>query len=142
MSNIRPGIPVLIIFLILAAISVTVYAAPNEAGCMKVITENYNGKTIQITQGDSFCLRLKENPSTGYSWQLGLNKGLSLVSSEYYPPYPSNNAQRFIVGAAGFHSWKIKAVARGNQQVNGIYRRSWEKGTGEEHTFRLNVKVI
>jgi inhibitor of cysteine peptidase len=142
MSNVRNVIKFLMIFLVLSAMSVIVFAAPNETGCKKVINENYNGKTIQISKGDDFCLRLKENPGTGYSWQLSLNKGLRVVSSNYYPSIPSNNVQRFIVGAAGLHSWKIKAVARGAQQIEGIYRRSWEKGTGKEQTFKLNVKVF
>jgi inhibitor of cysteine peptidase len=142
MSNIRSGITVLMIYLILAAIPVAVCAAPNEAGYTKVITENYNGKTIQIKQGDSIYLRLKENPSTGYSWQLSLNKGLSLLSTRYYPPDSSKSSQRLIVGAAGIHLWKIEAVARGSQQVKGIYRRSWEKVTGREQTFILTVKVV
>jgi inhibitor of cysteine peptidase len=106
MSNIRPGIIFLIIYLILAAIP-AVCAAPNEAGYTKVITENSNGKTIQVKQGDSFCLRLKENPSTGYSWQLVLSKGLSLLSTTYYSPDSLKSSQRLIVGAAGLHSWNI-----------------------------------
>lgn len=142
MSYIRSGITVLILSLILAAIPAAVCAAPNETGCTKVITENYNGKTIQVKQGDSFCLKLKENPSTGYSWQLSLSKGLNLLSTEYYSPDSSKSSQRLIVGAAGLHSWKIKAVAKGKQQVRGIYRRSWETKTGREQTFILNVKVV
>jgi inhibitor of cysteine peptidase len=142
MSNIRSGITVLIIYLILAAVPAAVYAAPDETGCTKIITGNDNGKTIQIKQGDSFCLRLKENPSTGYSWQLSLSKGLSLFSTEYYPPDSSKSSQRLIVGAAGQHSWKIKAIAEGSQQVKGIYSRSWEKETGREQTFKIDVKVI
>jgi inhibitor of cysteine peptidase len=152
MSNIRNRITALMIFLVISAMPVTVCAAPIETGCMKVIDENYNGKTILITQGDNFCIRLKENPSTGYSWQLSLNKGLKVVSSNYYSSIPSNSVpsnsvpsnsvQRFIVGAAGIHSWKIKAVARGGQQIKGIYRRSWEKETGKEQTFKLNIKVF
>jgi inhibitor of cysteine peptidase len=142
MSNIRFGITILIIYLILAAVSTAVCAAPNKAGYTKIITEADNGKTTQIKKGESFCLRLKENPSTGYSWQLSLSKGLSLFNTEYYPPDSSKSSQRLIVGAAGLHSWKIKAIAKGSQQVKGIYRRSWEKETGREQTFTLNVKVI
>ena len=142
MSDIRSGATVLIICLILAAIPAAVFAVPNEAGNTRIIAENYNGKTIQIKQGDSIFLRLKENPGTGYSWQLSLSKGLSLLSTEYYPPDSSKSGQRLIVGAAGLHSWTIKAIAKGNQQVKGTYRRSWEKETGREQTFILNIKVV
>jgi len=31
---------------------------------------------MYIKTGNIFYLRLKENPSTGYSWQLSLSKGL------------------------------------------------------------------
>ena len=140
MSNIRLEITVLIICLIMAVIPVTAGSASNEAGKTKVITENYNGKTIQIPYGQSLCLKLLENPSTGYSWQLGLSKGLKQLSSKYYSP--NDIGQRPMVGASGFHAWKIKATARGCQQIKGIYRRSWEKGTDKEHTFILNVKVV
>lgn len=142
MSKIRLGITVLIILLILKVISVVVCAAPYEAEYKKVITVNDNGKTMDIKQGDIVYLRLKENPSTGYSWQLSLSEGLSLLNTKYCPPKSPKGGQRLIVGAAGFHSWKIKAVAKGSQQIKGIYKRSWKKETGQEHTFILYVRGI
>jgi len=140
--EIRPGIKVLIIFSILTAIPAAVYAAPFEAGYKKVITENDNGKTIYVKQGDTLNLRLKENPGTGYSWQLSRSKGLSLLNTKYYSPESSKSGQRLVLGAAGFRSWDIKAVAKGSQQVKGIYKRSWEKKTGKEQIFSLNIKVV
>ena len=140
MSNIRSGIAFLMIYLILATVPTAICAT--NAGHTKIITEDDNGKIIKIKKGESFYLRLKENPSTGYSWQLSLSKGLSLFNTEYYPPDSSKSSQRLTVGASGLHSWKIKAIAKGNQQVKGIYRRSWEKETGREHTFKVDIKVI
>jgi inhibitor of cysteine peptidase len=46
------------------------------------------------------------------------------------------------VGAGGVHLWEIKAVSKGSQQVTGIYKRPWEKLTGEEEKFTLNVEVV
>jgi inhibitor of cysteine peptidase len=142
MSKIRPGIIVLIVFLILAAVPAVAYAAPHVASNGKVITENDNGKTIYVKQGNTFYLRFAENPSTGYSWQVSLSKGLRLLNTKYYSPESSKTGQRLIVGAAGFRSWQIKAVAKGSQQVKGTYRRSWEPVTGKEQTFTINVKVV
>ena len=68
MSNICFGITVLMIYLILAAVPTTVCGAPNKIGHTKIITELDYGKTIKIKKGEHFCLRLKEKPSTGYSW--------------------------------------------------------------------------
>jgi len=138
----RLGITVLIICLILATIPTALCAKPYTTGQHKVITENDNGKTIYLNKGDTFSLKLKENPSTGYSWHLSLSKGLSLLETVYYPSESSKKGPRLVVGAGGFHSWMIKAVADGRQQVKGIYKRSWEKNTGKNQTFRLNVVVI
>ena len=142
MSNIRRGITVLIIYLIMAAIPAVVCAAAKETGYKKLISEAYNGKTIQIKKGETIYLKLKENPSTGYSWQLSLSKGLNTLRTKYYPQESSQNGQKFIVGAAGFRLWEINSIAKGSQQVKGMYKRSWEKETGKEQTFILNVEVI
>jgi inhibitor of cysteine peptidase len=142
MSRILPGITVLIICLILATIPIAVFAKPDTTSQQKIITENDNGKTIYIKKGDAFYLKLKENPSTGYSWKLSLSKGLNMLTNKYYSPESSKKGGRLIVGAAGFHLWEIKAMDKGSQQVTGIYKRSWEKETGREQTFKLYVKVV
>ncbi len=106
-----------------------------------VITEANTGTTINVKNGETFYLRLKENPTTGYTWQLNLSEGLSIVPGQdkYYPE--SNEGEHPLVGAGGVHLWEIKANTPGNQQVNGIYKRSWENTTGDENTFMLNVEV-
>lgn len=142
MTCIGTGIKILFVSLILAALPVVVNAASYEDGHSKVINENYNGKTIQVKQGENLYLKLKENPSTGYSWILSQSNGLNLLSTEYHPPAASKLSQRVIVGAAGFHSWKIKAIAKGSLKLKAIYRRPWEKETGREQTFILNIKVV
>jgi inhibitor of cysteine peptidase len=142
MSRIKPGVTVLIIYLTLAMIPMALCAKINPVSQQTVITENDTGKTIYLKTGDIFYLRLKENPSTGYSWQLTLSRGLSLLMDKYYSPDYSKKDGRFIVGVAGFHSWEIKTVARGNQQIRGIYKRSWDEDTGNEQTFKINVKIF
>jgi inhibitor of cysteine peptidase len=106
----------------------------------EVITEANSGTTINLENEETFYLRLKENPTTGYSWQLNLSQGLSLISDEYYPP-ESKEGERPLVGAGGVHLWEIKATAEGSQQVTGIYKQSWENKTGTEDNFTLNVEV-
>ncbi len=106
----------------------------------QVITEVNNGTTINLENEETFYLRLKENPTTGYSWQLNLSKGLSLLSDEYHPPESNENEQP-LVGAGGVRLWEIKAVAEGSQQITGIYKRSWENITGTEDNFTLNIEV-
>lgn len=107
----------------------------------QVITEADNGTSISLENGSTFYLKLKENPTTGYSWELNLSQGLNNISGEYYPEQPEGTKQP-LVGAGGVHLWEIKAVSKGSQQVTGIYKRPWEKLTGEEEKFTLNVNVV
>jgi inhibitor of cysteine peptidase len=108
----------------------------------KVVTEADNGINISLKNGDTFYLRLKENPTTGYSWQLNLSQGLNNVSEKYYPPEPSKESQQPLVGAGGVHIWEIKVMTEGSQQVKGTYKRLWENTTGTEDSFTLNVVVV
>lgn len=104
----------------------------------QIITEAENGKSISIKNGDIFILQLRENSSTGYSWELNVSEGLDILSDGYM----QDEAPGDRVGVPGTHSWMIEAVNQGSQQVNGIYKRPWENMTGTEENFTLNVEVV
>ena len=123
-----------IIFLSIIATASIVFGVPEES-VQQVITENDSGKSIALQNGETFSLKLKENPTTGYSWQLKLSPGLSVLSENYtQDPAPEGNT-----GVGGVHLWEIKVVAPGSQQIKGIYRQAWENITGAEETFKLNI---
>ncbi len=96
-----------------------------------VETEYMEAKT-----GDNFTIRLDENPTTGFEWSIEISDGLVVLSDEYIPPQDEG-----LVGAGNVHVWEIQAVETGTQQVNGIYKRSWENITGDELKYELTVNV-
>ncbi len=100
-----------------------------------IFTEDDNGSSVELTTGDTFRIKLNENPSTGYQWTLNTTGGLEVISDNYLPPDSD------LVGAGGIHEWDIKATASGTQQVTGVYSRSWENLTGSEQRFVLTVEV-
>ena len=104
----------------------------------QIITEAENGTSISIKNGEIFILQLRENPSTGYLWELNMSEGLNILSDGY----AQDEAPEGQVGVPGTHSWVIEAVSQGSQQVNGIYKRSWENTTGTEENFTLAVEVV
>lgn len=104
----------------------------------QVITENDSGKGIIFKNGESFHLKLRENPSTGFAWELNLSQGLSVLSDNY----TKDPAPLHFVGVPGTHLWVIKTVDSGSQQIKGIYRRFWENTTGTEESFALNITVV
>jgi len=119
----------------------TVHALPSGTNS-KIITENDNGKIISIKNGDTFYLRLNANTGAGYLWKLNLSNGLSLLETKYYQPEYTEKKESHLYGGIKIQEFKIKAFAKGNQQVYGIYQRSWEKETSKEQTFSLNVDVV
>ncbi len=107
----------------------------------QLVTETDNGKCINLQNGETFYLKLKENPTTGYSWQLNLSQGLSILSDEFTTDkFPGET--EVPPGRGGTHLWEIKAVTPGSQQVKGIYKRPWMETTGTEENFTLHVEVI
>ena len=103
----------------------------------QVITEADNGTSINLKNGENFTLKLRENPTTGYSWELNLSEGLSIISDDF----TQDPAPEGMSGVGGTHSWIIKALSEGTQQVNGIYKRPWENTTGNEDSFTLNAII-
>ena len=69
------------------ALIFVVAAVVFEAGCAQkattdqVVTGNDNGKTISLKNGENFTLILRENPSTGYFWELNQSKGLTFLAT-------------------------------------------------------------
>ncbi len=100
-----------------------------------VFTEDNNGSSVELATGDTFQVKLNENPTTGYQWALETTAGLEIMSDNFLPPATG------LVGAGGIHEWDIKATASGTQQVMAVYSRSWENLTDSEQRFVLTVEV-
>ena len=96
-----------------------------------------NGETHAIAPGDRIQLRLPENPTTGFQWNLSLTPGLSLINDTYIPDDPSGK----LVGSGGTHVWFLEAEQKGEQAVSGVYRRPWEPATVNAITFSLSLIV-
>lgn len=84
-------------------------------------TDSDNGRVVNSSVGRLVNLRLQENPTTGYQWNMTSSAGLKLVSDEYIP----SNTSVAIVGAGGIRSLSYQAVQAGNQSIHGEYRRVW-----------------
>jgi inhibitor of cysteine peptidase len=95
-----------------------------------------NGSTIFAAVGDTFEIRLEENPTIGYQWNLAASDGLTILEDEF-----SSTAAEGLVGSGGVHIWKIGVDKAGEQSVDAIYSRPWENTTGEEDIFTMKVSV-
>ena len=102
-----------------------------------VVTEEQNGATINVNTGAIITVRLPENPTTGFTWNLTTTPGLQIINDTYKPTYTTGK----MVGSGGTHIWDISAVATGEQKIQGVYMRSWEAVSGNETDFSMTVVV-
>jgi inhibitor of cysteine peptidase len=102
-----------------------------------VVTEGQNGATVNVKTGAVITVKLQENPTTGYSWNLTTTPGLQIMNDTYKPTYATGK----MVGSGGTHIWDISAVATGEQKITGVYMRSWEPVSGNETAFSMTVIV-
>ena len=116
---------------------VTAAATPAEEKKMVTFTEADNGKTETIAQGTRFAVVLKENPTTGYTWNATVSTGLEVQSSEYQ----QDAAAEGMVGVGGSRTFVILAKDNGDQTFSAVYGRSWETATGDETKFDLKITV-
>lgn len=99
-----------------------------------VLTEGSSGKTFTVKVGDTVNLKLKSNPSTGYSWTNLTNTSvLKLIGKG---DIPANG----MPGAGGYQYWKYKAAKRGTGILRLVYERSWENEP-PDHYFKATIKV-
>ena len=102
-----------------------------------VVTEEQNGTTVSVDQETLITVKLAENPTTGFRWNLTASPGLTIINDTYIPTPVSPG----IVGSGGSRIWNISPNVTGNQSISATYSRSWEPITGNETGFYLTVIV-
>jgi inhibitor of cysteine peptidase len=124
-----------IAFVVFVCAGLAAAYAFSGSGSMKVFDDRNNTQTITIKNGEIFKVVLDENPSTGYAWIINVTPGLTIVTDTFVP------SSSGLAGAGGQHEWQVKATGTGDQQLTGIYKRSWEPTIGNETTYSLNIKI-
>jgi predicted secreted protein len=103
---------------------------------VRTYNDQDDGASVSLTPGDAFQVRLSENPTTGYRWQLvdWDRSILDVTRDEFQPPGTSRH------GAGGEHLWEFVARASGQSLLQLAYRRPWEAAT-PSRSFSLRVSV-
>ncbi len=109
--------------------------SPTATPILPVYNESDNNKTVALALGSPFIVRLDENPTTGYSWNVSVTGGLNITDDTFIPPTSG------LIGAGGIHTWSMLTTKTGLQEFSGVYMRSWENKTGNETTYMLKVNV-
>lgn len=100
-----------------------------------VVSDEDNNATVKLGLNNTITLKLDENPTTGFQWNLSTSPGLIVTADYFIPSSPQ------LAGSGGTHTWDIKTVRAGTQELHAVYMRSWEPLTGKETTFSMTVIV-
>ena len=124
---------------ILAWISVALLLGLALTACSKVTQadEDSNGQTVTLKSGETLRLKLRGNPTTGYTWHLG-DFDSSVLEQSGDPAY---QADTLLTGSGGTYTYEFKAAGSGTVTLDFSYSRSWEEGTPPYKTFTLTVVV-
>lgn len=101
------------------------------------VEEEDNGDTIHVLPGETIRVKLRSNPSTGFSWELGpIEEGFFEVESKFEAdPHREGEA-----GYGGCEIWKFKAEQSGETDISLFYARSWEDKDPAK-AFKLHVVI-
>jgi len=126
-------------FTILAGAVYVAAALPPSAQLPAVtLTEQNNGKTVEVETGQKVVVRLASNPTTGYQWSVqGDRAPLAIVKSDYSPSSPN----RQMPGAGGVQTIRFVAKSAGKVELRLEYRRSWERNVPPAKTYTVTVVV-
>jgi inhibitor of cysteine peptidase len=106
------------------------------SGAAVELIESDDGKTVEVQAGDMLVVRLHENPSTGFRWQIEEpdSKILRLRGSDFVP-------QSAAVGSGGDEQWTFEALAPGQTQLGFKLWRHWEGEKSVQKRFAVSLAV-
>lgn len=110
---------------------------PSAPGNVYLFDQTNDGQTYDVPVDAEIRLKLPENPTTGYSWQLSFTQGLILLNESYLPDDPTGK----LIGSGGTHVWIMRAIQPGMQTITGVYSRPWESAPGNQTSFTLHLFV-
>ncbi len=107
---------------------------------MQAISESFNGKIVDLAVGHVIELRLKENPTTGFRWQVGRDGAPACrIVADFIEPAIKDSPP--APGQGGTHVWRIEGIQAGTCEMMLAYARGWETDRPPATTFDINIHV-
>ncbi len=102
-----------------------------------VIMPSDQGKIFEANQGELIVIRLEENPTTGYQWEVGAvdSQIIEILDSDYSPTSETG------VGGGGTHTFHLRAKSPGRGKIQLRLRRSWEPVNEAIERFEVTILV-
>jgi predicted secreted protein len=122
-------------------IDLTLATETSSATTVQVLTEMDNGKTIELSTGQTLKITLTSNPSTGYSWEK-VSGEETVIKPIGEPAFVSDPNPSGAVGVGGKTTFTLEAAEMSDETtLKLVYHRPWEKDTLPIQTFEVKVVV-
>lgn len=101
------------------------------------ITKIQSGSIVDASIGDLIIIRLDENLTTGYAWELEKNVSpvLDLIDTTY------SEEPGELVGRGGTRTFRFRTNLSGSERVQLKLRRSWEPKEKSIDDFEITIKI-
>ena len=105
----------------------------------RIVTEEDNGREIELAAGDIVRVDLRFQGGSGYSWYPDLPDGgqVQLIDSRSV-----DLSEEGMVGGPAIGMWYFKALAPGNITLTMLHYRVWEGRTKANKSFSVKLRVI
>ncbi|MFH7029559.1 MAG: protease inhibitor I42 family protein [Heteroscytonema crispum UTEX LB 1556] len=101
-----------------------------------LIEQSNQGRSVNVNQSDVIVIRLQENLTTGYQWEIGVidSSVVEMLDSDYLPTSGT------LIGGGGTRIFRFKAKSSGCGQIQLRLRRSWDPANSEIERFEVNIQ--
>jgi inhibitor of cysteine peptidase len=105
------------------------------------LTEADNGRAIEIRRGDVIDLRLRENPTTGFRWQVVRADGLDEepVAADETPRAGEPGQPQ--IGAGGVRTLRFRARSPGTGRLELKLWRAFEGDSSVVNRFTADITI-
>ena len=99
-----------------------------------ILTEQDNGRTIEVGADAVVTLRLNENATTGYRWTVESAGGLEPVDDSF-------EGATEAMGSGGVRVLKFRSSSPGSHKLRLKNRREWEGDSSIIERFEATIKA-
>lgn len=101
------------------------------------ITLADDGAQVDLEVGDTLTIRLPENPTTGFRWEIEpLDSAVLELEDDSF-----DLVSKPSIGSGGTRAFTLRATSLGSSRIQLVHRRAWELERPALQTFSLVVNV-